>query len=169
MTALSFVNRVCQALYDEHRAAMALLGRLEGLIARHGRSGAPDAADGAVAGLLSDLVFGIGTEIAGHFDFEERELFPLLEQAGEGTIGEHLMDEHGTIRPLATRLLSLAREATAQGFDAGRWDEFRRVGAQYCDSMHAHIEKEDMALLPLVEATMDAEREMRLAQQRGLA
>lgn len=166
---LSFDNRVCQALHDEHRAAVALLGRLEGLIARHGRGSVPDAVDGVVAGLLSDLVFGIGTEIASHFDFEERELFPQLEQAGEGAIGAHLMDEHGSIRPLAARLLVLAREATAQGFDAGRWDEFRRLGKEYCVLMQAHIEKEDMALLPAVEATMDPETELRLMQQRDLA
>ena len=166
---MSFVNRVCQALYDEHRAAVALLGRLEGLIARHGRGSAPDAVDGAVASLLSDLVFGIGTEIASHFDFEERELFPQLEQAGEGAIGAHLVDEHDIIRSLAARLLSLARQATVQGFDAGRWDEFRRVGNEYCVLMHAHIEKEDMALLPAVEAMMDPETEMRLMQQRDLA
>jgi len=166
---VSFVNRVCQALHDEHRAAVALLGRLEGLIARHGRGGAPDAVDGVVASLLSDLVFGIGTEIASHFDFEESELFPRLEQAGEGTLGAHLMDEHGSIRPVAARLLALAREAAAQGFDADRWDEFRRVGNEYCVLMHVHIEKEDMALLPAVEATMDPETEMRLMQKRDLA
>lgn len=166
---MGFVNRVCQALYDEHRAANALLGRLESLIARHGRGAAPDAADGAVAGLLSDLAFGIDTEIASHFDFEERELFPQLEQAGEGTIGAHFMDEHGILRPLATRLLALARQAAVQGFDAARWDEFRRVGEEYCVLMHAHIQQEDMALLPAVEATMDPETELRLMQQRGLA
>ena len=169
MRDLSFDNRVCQALYDEHRAATALFGRLQGFIARHGRDCAPDAADGAVAGLLSDLVFGIDTEVAGHFDFEERELFPQLEQAGEGAIAAHLMTEHSTLRPLAARLVALARQAAAEGFDAGRWDEFRRVGGEYCDSMHAHIEKEDLALLPLVEATMDPETELRLVQQRGLA
>lgn len=166
---MNFENRVCQALHDEHRAAVALLGRLEGLIARHGRGGAPDAGNGAVASLLSDLVSGIGTEIASHFDFEESELFPRLEQAGEGAIGAHLMDEHGSIRPLAARLLALAREAAAQGFDAGRWDEFRRVGNEYCFLMYAHIEKEDMALLPAVEATMDPQTETRLMQQRDLA
>lgn len=168
MTAVSFTNRVCQALYDEHRAAVALLGRLENLVARHGRGDAPDVGDGAVGGLLSDLSLAIGTEIAGHFAFEEQELFPRLEQSGEDAIVAFLMEEHDAVRPLAARLMAVAGHAAAGGFDAGGWDEFRRVGAEYCSLMRAHIEKEDMALLPVVESTMDPESEMRLMKQRSL-
>jgi iron-sulfur cluster repair protein YtfE (RIC family) len=156
------VNRITQVLHDEHCAAIALMERLGQLIARHRESAPPDTADGAIAKLLSDLPVGLSGEVERHFAFEENELFPYLEAAGDAAIGVHLSDEHRAIRPLAARVSSLAREARVQGFDAGRWEEFSRTARELCDRLVTHAQKEEMALLPLIDESMDAETEDRL-------
>jgi hemerythrin-like domain-containing protein len=158
---MDFTNRISQALHDEHRATVALIERLERLIARH-RSGAPDAKEPATAQLLADLSVGIAAEVERHFAFEENHIFSYLEAAGDSAIGAHLTDEHSAIRPLGVNIASLARDAAAHGFDAAQWETFRRAGQELCERMLAHIQKEEMALLPLIDETMDADTEARL-------
>jgi len=160
-----FNNRISQRLHDEHCSTIALMERLEQLIIRYRRSGMPDAREAAVAKLLADLAVGITAEVERHFVFEETHLFPRLQAAGDGAIGAHLTDEHGAIRPLGVRIAAVAREAAAGGFDAGRWDEFRRLGQELCERMLTHVQKEEMALLPLIDDSMDAETEERLYQE----
>jgi hemerythrin-like domain-containing protein len=159
---MTFANRISQALHEEHRATIALMERLEQLIARHRRSGWPDSRDRAVSQLLSDLAAGVAAEVQRHFDFEEGQLFPYLESAGDEAIGAHLTSEHEAMRPLGLRLSELAREASVQGFDDAKWDEFRRIGRELADRMLAHVQKEEMALLPLLDESMDADTEERL-------
>jgi hemerythrin-like domain-containing protein len=130
-------------------------------MARH-RGTAPNRDDQIVAQLLSDLSTGVQSEVERHFDFEERQLFPYLEAAGDDAIGAHLTSEHEAMRPLGLRLATLAREASAQGFDQAKWEEFRRVGLELCERMLAHVQKEEMALLPLLDEVMDADSEARL-------
>jgi hemerythrin-like domain-containing protein len=158
---MNFNNRISQVLHDEHRATIALMERLEQLMARH-RGTAPNRDDQIVAQLLSDLSTGVQSEVERHFDFEERQLFPYLEAAGDDAIGAHLTSEHEAMRPLGLRLATLAREASAQGFDQAKWEEFRRVGLELCERMLAHVQKEEMALLPLLDEVMDADSEARL-------
>jgi hemerythrin-like domain-containing protein len=159
-----FANRVSQTLHDEHRATVALMERLEGLIARHTR-GLPDASDRTVAQLLAELATAVEADVAHHFDFEEQRLFTFLEEVGDAAIGAHLTDEHRAMRPLGQRLAALAREAGGRGFDAAGWEEFRRVGHELCERMLMHVQKEEMALLPLLEESMDSETEARLHQE----
>ena len=160
---MSFTNRISQTLHDEHAATVALMERLEQLIARHRRE-PPDAADRGVSQLLSDLSTGVEGEVERHFAFEEERLFTYLAAAGDEAIGAHLTDEHTAIRPIGVRIAALAREAAAQGFDAAHWEEFRRSGQELCERMLAHVQKEEMALLPLLDESMDAETESRLLQ-----
>ncbi len=159
-----FTNRVSQTLHDEHRATVALMERLEGLIARHAR-GLPDTSDRTVAQLLAELATAVEADVAHHFDFEEQRLFTFLEEVGDAAIGAHLTDEHQAMRPLGARVAALAREASARGFEAGSWEEFRRVGQELCERMLMHVQKEEMALLPLLEESMDSETEARLHQE----
>src|SRR5450631_3381805 len=70
---MAFTNRISQTLHDEHRATIALLERLEQLIARHRRS-VPDVSDRAVSQLLSDVATGVADEVRRHFDCEEHQL-----------------------------------------------------------------------------------------------
>jgi hemerythrin-like domain-containing protein len=162
--AMTFTNRVSQTLHEEHRATIALMERLQQLIARHRRGEPPNAGDAAVARLLSDVVAGVESEVQRHFAFEEERLFTYLNAIGEEAIGAHLADEHTAIRPVGARLARLAREA-ATGFDATKWEQFRQTGQELCERMLAHVQKEEMALLPLIEQSMDAETETHLLQE----
>jgi hemerythrin-like domain-containing protein len=159
---MTFANRISQVLHDEHRATIALIERLEQLATRHRRGGGPDCNDRAVTQLLSDLAIGISGEVERHFAFEENHLFSYLAANGDVAIGAHLTDEHNAIRPLGQRVATLARAAAGRGFDEAGWDEFRRLGLELCERMLAHIQKEEMALLPLIDESMDAETEARL-------
>jgi len=162
---MSFTNRISQALHEEHSATVALVERLERLIARHRRGGPPDTGDGAVAKLLSDLSTSIEGEVQRHFAFEEGRLFTYLSAIGEEAIGAHLTDEHNVMRPLGARVAELAAGATTTGFDGPKWEEFCRVGQELCERLLGHVQKEEMALLPLIEETMDPETEARLVQE----
>jgi hemerythrin-like domain-containing protein len=163
MTMLAtFTHRISQTLHDEHRATIALVERLEQLIARH-RRGLPDVADRTIAQLLSDLSTGIEGEVERHFAFEEAKIFGYLAEIGDNEISVHLTDEHNAMRPLGKRVASLAREG-AKGFDRDRWDEFCRLGQELAERMLAHIQKEEMALLPLLDEMLDSETDARLFQ-----
>jgi hemerythrin-like domain-containing protein len=162
---LTFANRISQTLHEEHRATVALMERLEQLIVRFRKGAIPDAADAGVAKLLGDVATGVEGEVERHFNFEEQELFSYLASVGDEAIGAHLTDEHKAIRPLGADLAKLARQAKTQGFDAARWEEFRRLGQELCERMLAHVQKEEMALLPLLDENMDAEAEAQLYQK----
>ncbi|HXZ22218.1 MAG TPA: hemerythrin domain-containing protein [Pseudolabrys sp.] len=162
---MSFTNRISQTLHDEHGATVALMERLEQLLARGRRGGPPIKSDSNVARLLSDLSSGIESEIERHFAFEEDHLFTYLEAMGDAGIGEHLTSEHEAMRPLGKRVAELARAAMANGFTSAEWDEFTRLGQELGGLMLAHVQKEEMALLPIIEDNMDSETEARLYQE----
>jgi len=160
---IEFSNRICQTLHKEHETNIALLERVERLIASH-RDACPDAVDPLARQLISEFATGVSAEVKRHFAFEERDLFPYLDAWGSSEIGVHLTEEHSVIRPLVEALARVARTAAGRGFDEGSWNEFRRLGAELCDRLYSHIQKEEMALLPLVEESMDSETETRLYQ-----
>jgi hemerythrin-like domain-containing protein len=162
---MSYMNRISQTLHDEHAATVALMERLEQLLARTRRSGPPDKADGNVARLLSDLSVGLETEIERHFAFEEHHIFAYLEAIGDAGIGEHLTSEHAAIRPIGTRVAAIARAAATNGFAPAEWEEFIHLARDLSDSLLAHVQKEEMALLPVIEESMDPETEARLYQE----
>lgn len=160
----TFTHRVTQTLHDEHCATIALMERLEQAIARH-RRGPPDAKDQAVAQLLGDLATGVESEVERHFAFEEAKLFTYLAEVGDSEIAAHLTDEHNAMRPLGKCLAALAHEGVALGFDQGRWDAFRRLGQELCERMLAHVQKEEMALVPMLDEMLDADTDARLCQE----
>jgi hemerythrin-like domain-containing protein len=162
---MNFSNRISQTLHDEHCATVALMERLEKIIARYSRGAPPDINDSAVAKLLLDLSAGMEGEVLRHFSFEEDRLFTYLGTIGDEAIGAHLKDDHTVMRPIGIRLAGLAREAAATGFDEAKWEAFRRVGQELCERLLAHVQKEEMALLPLIENSMDAETEARLVEE----
>lgn len=161
----TFTNRISQTLHQEHETVVALMQRLEQLLARHRRDAAPDTNDRAVAQFLTDLSVALTAEVERHFAFEENQIFPYLDGIGESAIGSHLMDEHNAIRPLGARITVLARDASARGFEAAEWAEFSRVGGELCERMLMHVQKEEMALVPLVNEAMDGDTEARLYEE----
>lgn len=154
-----FANRISQTLHDEHRATIALMERLESMIQRRQPMSVGDA---EAAGLLRDLASAIDNDTLRHFDFEESHLFNLFQSVGDQLIGDHLTEEHAFMRPLGEKLAALARAAQHDGFDPARWREFQKVSAEFVQRMLIHVQKEEAALLPLIDDTMGSETEMRL-------
>jgi hemerythrin-like domain-containing protein len=158
---MNFQRQVSRALDDEHRTNLEFLGRVEQACARAPRSSADGSPD--LVRLAASFAQQIGHDIARHFDFEERELFPLLEAAGEGDIAGLLGDEHRAIREVAAELLPLARAAAAGTLDAAGWDAFKRGAIELVERQVAHIQKETMALLPMLDDLLDEETDRSLA------
>ena len=162
---MTFTNRISQTLHEEHCATVALMERLEQLLARYRRGGAPPVSEPGLARLLLDLSTGVEAEVQRHFDFEENRLFALLRETGDEAIAAHLTDEHRAIRPVGAQLAKLARAAADRGFEQATWEQFRRLGQELCERILAHVQKEEMALLPILEDGMDAETEARLLEE----
>lgn len=156
-------NRISATLHVEHDNTVALMKRLKAFLAEH-RGGPPAAGEAGMAEFLSALSAGVTVEVERHFAFEEDRLFHYLEANGDGAIGAHLTDEHAVLRLLGTQLATLARTAAAHGWGAPQWQQFRRLGEEYAEHLLAHVQKEEMVLLPLLDTAMDPQTEVRLYQ-----
>ena len=164
---MSFRRQVSQALDNDHRANLDLLGRVEQALARTAR--ARMAHDPELARLAGALARQLEQDVGPHFDFEERDLFPRLADAGEGDIAALLAEEHEAIRAVAAEVLPLARAAAAGTLDGAGWDLFKRAAFELVERQVAHIQKETMALLPMLEDLLDedADRELAFAYASG--
>jgi hemerythrin-like domain-containing protein len=153
--------QVSRALDDEHRANLELLGRVEQAFSRASRAG--QAGDAELAQLAGALERHITQDIGRHFDFEERELFPRMSDAGDGDMAALLVEEHDAIRAVARELSPLARAAAAGALDAAGWSALRRGALEMVERQVAHIQKETMALLPLLDDLLDESDDRELA------
>jgi hemerythrin-like domain-containing protein len=161
---MNFQRQVCRQLDDEHRAHLALLEQVEQLLARTARASA--APTGEVdAALLRRLDRELGHDVQRHFGFEEQSLFPRLVDNGDGGMAELLMQEHDVIREVASELQPLARAAAAGTLDAAGWHTLAQTALELVERQVSHIQKETMALLPLLDDLLDdeADRELALA------
>ncbi len=160
MDATSATARI---LHDEHMAARTLLGRAEKLLLSHAADAPPALNDVEIRALLGEMISVLGGEIPRHFRFEEAELFPLLEQNGQGDMLAMLQDEHDVILPLARDMVALAKKHRSDGFDAAAWARFRRTGLDLAAQLTDHIEKEEMGLVPLIDELLDEDIDRALA------
>lgn len=158
---MNFQRQASHALDEEHRANLDLLGRVEQALARAARSGGTRDPD--LAQLVASFAHHIEHDVGRHFDFEERELFPRLEAAGEGDIAGLLADEHRAIREVAAELLPLARAAAAGTLDGAGWEALKRGALEMVERQVAHIQKETMALLPMLDDLLDDDTDRELA------
>ena len=156
-------THVASLLHDDHMATLALIGRLEALLGRHGPASAPDATAAPVATLLRDVDQAVAREIRPHFAFEEAQLFPRLVEAGQDELVDMLVAEHEALLPLAARMAELASRARGAGFAPVVWAEFHTVAATLAGQLTAHVEKEEMGLLPVLDDLLDAETDTALA------
>lgn len=155
------MRQVSQSLDTEHRGNLELLGRVEQTFARVPRAPGAGAADFTMLG--GAFVRLIEQDIGRHFDFEERELFPRMAAAGEGDIAGLLKEEHDAIRAVAAEILPLARAAGAGTLDADGFAALKRGALEMVERQVAHIQKETMALLPLLDDLLDDETDRELA------
>lgn len=117
---------------------IALCGRLEASLG----AGRPDAA------LLRAALAAIDEEVERHFVFEEKELFPRLEDAGEGDLVELLLEEHAAVRDAAHRFAAAARQDPPGA-------ELRPAGFEFAERLASHAQKEEMSLLPALDNLLD--------------
>jgi hemerythrin-like domain-containing protein len=158
-TFMGFQRQVSHALDEEHRANLELLGRVEQALARAPRGGR----DAELLRLVGAFGRHIEQDISRHFDFEESELFPRMAEAGDGDMAALLLEEHAAIRAVAAELLPLARAAAAGTLDDAGWDALKRGALEMVERQVAHIQKETMALLPLLDDLLDDESDRELA------
>lgn len=154
-------RQVSRLLEDEHTTTLELLGKVEQRLSRlPGRSMPADPELGALITRFARYLTG---ELARHFDFEEDELFPRLQDSGDGDIVMLLREEHDTMRDLASELLPLTESALHGTLDPEGWQALRRAALEMVERQVAHIQKEGMALLPMLDVLLDEETDQRLA------
>lgn len=160
---MQFQRQITRVLHEEHVSTLALCNRVEEVLAKVGPKGPPAAPPAGLDSLLRELAAALPDEVAGHFAFEEEELFPRLAEFGDADIGAFLMEEHESILPLGRRLGALAGQAAREGFGEADWREFHRLGAELAERMMSHIQKEEMGLLPVLDDMLDDDTDRALA------
>jgi hemerythrin-like domain-containing protein len=160
-------RQTCRRLHEEHEAVFELLRRLQRALAQS--QSAPDFPDPAWSALLRDLRSGLEFEVAPHFDFEERSLFPILAEAGEGDLVDLLNEDHKVIREVTAPLLELAGRGLTSELDASGWQSLKRLGLELCERLTDHALKEEQAMLPALESLLseEADRELFAAYAAG--
>lgn len=151
-------SQVSRMLDDEHRANIALLGQVEQLLSRSPRYEAA-----TCAAPLGQLVRLLENDVERHFAFEEEQLFPRMTEGGDGGMASLLQEEHDAIREVCAELLPLARQAAAGSIAESQWSALRPLGMELVERQVAHIQKETMALLPLLDDMLDEESDRELA------
>lgn len=149
------MRHVSQALDDEHRTSLSLLERFERALGRRD--------DDELAALARPLLTQIDSDVEKHFRFEEDELFSRLRDAGDDDIAALLADEHADIRALSTELRPLLQSLAQGGLTAAQRAELKRLGLELTERMVAHIQKETMGLLPMLEDLLDDDTDRELA------
>lgn len=150
-------TQVSRILDDEHRSNLALLGKVEQALGRAARF------EPELAGLIGQLVRALEHDIDRHFKFEEESLFPRMADAGDGEMAGLLVEEHDAIREVAGELLPLARLAAQGAIDEAGWSTLRRNALELVERQVSHIQKETMALLPLLDDVLDDDTDRELA------
>ncbi|MCC7058984.1 MAG: hemerythrin domain-containing protein [Burkholderiaceae bacterium] len=158
---MNFQSQVSHALDEEHRTNLDLLGKVESAFARAPRSGASRNPD--LVKVAAMFARHLQQDVHRHFDFEEQELFTRLTDAGEGDIAELMVEEHEAIRAVADEMLPLARAAAAGELDDEGWNRLKVGALEMVERQVSHIQKETMALLPVLEDLLDEDTDRELA------
>jgi hemerythrin-like domain-containing protein len=157
---MDLTRQTGRTLHDEHRANLELLGRLEMAVARAPRRDA--ARDPAIVRLMAELQRQLTQDTQRHFVFEEQELFTRMAQSGDGGIAALLTEEHEMMREVAAELLPLTQAVVAGMLDDAGWAALSRGALEMVERQVSHIQKEEMALLPLLEDLLDDDTDARL-------
>lgn len=152
---MNFLRQVSRLLDDEHRGSIMLLDRVGHALANDDQT--------ALLGLAAPLQRQLEHEIGHHFGFEETELFPRMAEAGDDDLAALLAEEHDTLRAVAAELQPLARQLAEGTLPAAQRATLQRLTLELVERQVAHIQKETMALLPLLDDLLDEETDRQLA------
>ena len=141
-----FKRHVCNRLHLDHQATLALWSSVQATLT----AGREDPV------LMRRAADALERELATHFELEEKELFPRLAAAGDADIGELLTEEHGVIREAGQRFIELARRGSTLR-------ELRPLGLELAERIFAHVHKEELGLVPLLEDVLDDEADEALS------
>lgn len=159
---MEFRCHITRRLHDEHEAVFNLLDCVRRAFVSPEAAAMPDLTASVWDALLRDLRIALEAEIAGHFELEERALFPLLVEAGAGDLVSMLNEEHDMIRSVASPLIGLLRKCRDAGLDAADWRSVRALGLELAERLDAHARKEEAAMLPELDTLLDAEQDREL-------
>jgi iron-sulfur cluster repair protein YtfE (RIC family) len=159
---MDFSRQTNRRLYEEHVATIELMARIERVFG--GRAGAfpPPAGDASWPVFARAVLGALDVEVARHFDFEERDLFPRLEDAGAGDLAALLREEHAAIRDVAGPLAQRLRASLAGALPPADWQAMKTLGLELAERLASHAQKEDGALLPALEDVLDEETDREL-------
>ncbi|MCL2716302.1 MAG: hemerythrin domain-containing protein [Alphaproteobacteria bacterium] len=161
MTFKYFCTRI---LYDDHVATLALLSEVERMFTSRRE---PPQIDEAYRRFIDRFCKALNVEVTGHFDFEETSLFPVVTEYGEGALCELLLEEHHVLLDVARDVITLAQGGRDGGFSAEDWGKLRRLCGELNERLISHIEKEDRALLPVMEDALTMELDSELAARHN--
>lgn len=159
---MSFPRETARTLHAEHQEHLALLGRVEAALARLPRGDARRQPE--LQRLLAALAHELQVQTPRHFDFEEQQLFTRMTGSGDGPIAALLTEEHAAMRDVAAELaplLGAARQGTLAADDD--WLQLQQCALELVERQVSHIQKEEMALLPMLEELLDEDTDRQLA------
>lgn len=165
---MNFEKNVNRILHDEHMTILNLLNRFDALLAGVEGDRTPDVQEAETNRLLNELVTALEQHVDRHFRFEEEALFPELEEAGEGDFIEALREDHEALQPMAKKVTALVRSALGQGLSGDQWQELVQIGRAYVQDLTVHAEREEVALLPMLELQLDNGKDTMLWQDYAL-
>ena len=164
---MHFESQTARLLHDEHLNTISTMSRLEELLSKFSANKPPAFDEPAFKALLGPLCLLIANDAGRHFDFEENFLFPLLEEMGEMGITGLLRDEHHAIRAIVPGLQELLIQFEVG--DVSAWPEICRLGNELAERQIAHIQKETMALLPMLEQLMEPDMDSELSTEYAMS
>jgi hemerythrin-like domain-containing protein len=157
---MDYQTATSRKLDEEHRDSLALLGRLErGVLGVR----AGDLPDAGFAALAKQVARSIAGEVDRHFRFEEEALFARLAAGGEHDLVDLLLEEHKSIRASAADLLPMLLAASTGRLDAAQFAALKPAALEFVERLESHIHKEDAALLPAIDAILDAAVDQEIA------
>jgi hemerythrin-like domain-containing protein len=159
---MDFRCQTNRRLYDEHVATIELLARVERVLTGRADAYPPPAGDANWQAFARTVLGALEVEVARHFEFEERELFPRLQAAGNGDLVALLNEEHETIRAVAKPLADRLRASLAGAAQPADWQAMKTLGLELAERLASHAQKEDGALLSVLEDLLDEETDREL-------
>ena len=164
---MEFNLNITRRLHEEHTATLTAWTRLEQQLAARDTRWPPAEGD-AIASQLRACAGLLAQEVSQHFAFEEAQLFPRLEESGEGDIAQLLAEEHAVIREAAQQFAALQARAARGELDDAGWRTFKIAALELVERLVSHVQKEEMSLLPAIEDLIDEETDRELITEYAM-